>query len=67
MTELDLTPVETADEIDFARGLAYLKSQLKHLPAKPGVYRMLDAKGDALYVGKARDISKKSAKLYAPN
>ena len=48
-----------AEEGDFARGLAYLKSQLKLLPAKAGVYRMLDSHGEALYVGKARDLSKR--------
>ena len=47
------------DEPDFARGLAYLKSQLKTLPSKAGVYRMLDEAGNALYVGKARDLSKR--------
>lgn len=50
---------QNSPEPDFGRGLAYLKSQLKSLPSKAGVYRMLDADGEALYVGKARDLSKR--------
>jgi excinuclease ABC subunit C len=33
-----------------------LKSVLASLPAKPGVYRMLDREGGILYVGKARHL-----------
>ena len=29
---------------------------LKHLGAGPGVYRMIDLKGEVIYVGKARNL-----------
>ncbi|MFN7633582.1 MAG: excinuclease ABC subunit UvrC, partial [Acetobacteraceae bacterium] len=44
-----------------AQGLAVLEQALPTLPLSPGVYRMLDGKGDALYVGKARAIRKRVA------
>ena len=40
-------------------GLAVLEAALPTLPLSPGVYRMLDGKGDVLYVGKARAIRKR--------
>ncbi len=39
-----------------ARGVAVIRAALRTMPATPGVYRMLDRKGDALYVGKARNL-----------
>ncbi len=39
-----------------SRGVTILRTALRNVPSTPGVYRMLDRKGDALYVGKARNL-----------
>jgi excinuclease ABC subunit C len=39
-----------------ANGVAVLREALRNVPASAGVYRMLDRKGDAIYVGKARNL-----------
>ena len=39
-----------------ANGVAVLRAALKNVPSGAGVYRMLDRKGDAIYVGKARNL-----------
>ena len=35
------------------------KALIMSLPPKPGIYRMLGGKGEALYVGKARNLRKR--------
>lgn len=40
-------------------GIDVIKALVKRLPDRPGVYRMINAKGDMLYVGKARSLKKR--------
>ena len=49
------------DQPDLAAGVAAIREVVRTLKPKPGVYRMQDARGDVLYVGKARALKNRVA------
>jgi excinuclease ABC subunit C len=48
--------VRGTDKPDIEAGVAAIRRVCRTLPVRPGVYRMLDARGEVLYVGKARAL-----------
>lgn len=47
---------ESDQTLDDLTGPEVIRDFVKRLPGKPGVYRMFNAEGDAIYVGKARNL-----------
>ena len=50
------TPPEVQNEPVENTGRSLIEAKVSTLPSAPGVYRMLDAEGNALYVGKAKNL-----------
>src|SRR5690348_12750230 len=63
LPELEL---EEAPAGTLAAGRAAIARYAKLAPSAPGVYRMFDAKGDVLYVGKAKNIRKRVTNYARP-
>jgi len=53
--------VRGSDQPDIQAGAQVIRDTVRTLPPKPGVYRMHDARGDVLYVGKARALKNRVA------
>jgi excinuclease ABC subunit C len=53
--------VRGTERPDLEAGVAAIRETVATLPARPGVYRMTDVRGDVLYVGKARVLRNRVA------
>jgi excinuclease ABC subunit C len=66
LPEQDDETAEPAAEGTLAVGRAAIERAVKLAPTSPGVYRMLNAANDVLYVGKAKSVKKRLASYARP-
>src|SRR6195952_3676657 len=57
---------EAVPEGPLAVGRAAIEHAVRHAPTSPGVYRMLNAAHDVLYVGKAKNVRKRLTSYARP-
>jgi excinuclease ABC subunit C len=67
LPELTEEPIEAVAEGPLAVGHAAIENAVKLAPTSSGVYRMLNAAGDVLYVGKAKSVRKRLASYARAN
>ena len=68
--ELEVLPPLDGDDAAPASvraGAAAIRGYWKHAPKGPGVYRMIGADGEVLYVGKAKSVRKRIASYMRPS
>src|ERR1700727_1898384 len=66
LPELADETAEAVPEGPLAVGHAAIEYAVRHAPTSPGVYRMLNAAHDVLYVGKAKNVRKRLASYARP-
>ena len=66
LPELDADAGEPVADGPLAIGRAAIEQAVRHAPTSPGVYRMLNAAQDVLYVGKAKNVRKRLSSYARP-
>ena len=66
MTTSEPSQAPDASPLPDVRGADLIRDFVTRLPAKPGVYRMYDGKGDVIYVGKARNLKNRVSNYTRP-
>ncbi|WP_027581163.1 excinuclease ABC subunit UvrC [Bradyrhizobium sp. Ai1a-2] len=67
LPEVPEEPTEGVAEGTLAAGHAAIENAVRLAPTSPGVYRMLNAANDVLYVGKAKNVRKRLSSYARPN
>jgi excinuclease ABC subunit C len=66
LPESELLELSEDSAQSLVAGRSVIERYAKHAPTAPGVYRMVDANGEVLYVGKAKSIKKRIVNYARP-